>query len=69
MLGTQSAEVEPWCLISAVNGQDASIKGSQLKKQVQMRGTQAIPFPPQLPAPLGLGLQGMAQNSTVCILG
>lgn len=27
LAGTQSAEVEPWCLISAVNGQDASIKG------------------------------------------
>lgn len=37
----------------------------RFKKQVQMRGTQAIPFPPQLPAPLGLGLQGMAQNSCV----
>ena len=46
-----------------------SIKCSRLKKQVQTKGTQAVPFPPQLPAALDLGLQGAAQDSTVCISG
>lgn len=37
LLGTQSAELEPWCLVSAVNGQDAALRAPGLRSRSRRR--------------------------------